>query len=70
MQGKGKNVRERVAIFGLRICANTPLTTDRIDRYELIRSRAGRRKQLLPLLCESRRISHDAPRKGRGFSRQ
>jgi hypothetical protein len=55
MQGKGKNVRERVAIFGLRICANTPLTTDRIDRYELIRSRAGRRKQLLPLLCESRR---------------
>lgn len=53
MQGKGSRVRERAAVCELRICANAPLT-DRTDRYELIRSRAGRRKQLLPLY-ESRR---------------
>lgn len=49
MQGMGREVCERAAICGPRICANAPRTTDRTGRYELTRSRAGRRKQLLPL---------------------
>jgi hypothetical protein len=53
MQGMGRKVCERAAICGPRICANAPRTTDRTGRYELIRSRAGRRKQLLPLYEKS-----------------
>jgi hypothetical protein len=57
MQGMGRKVCERAAICRPRICANAPRnaprTTDRTGRYELIRSRAGRRKQLLPLYEKS-----------------